>query len=151
MCFDRPWCFYLNEITAPTESFVKNCSFWWSPHFSLFEPPNNNHLKKYIQFHRPLIIPPPQPLETSPGETWTQSFVTNFLSFNSRQYESNHHKQDLLLTTSKISHYLLQLYILKVIKFRSAITSSTHPLSTHTHSLATHTLISHSQSIFSIL
>ena len=35
----------------------------------------------------------PSPTETSLGDTWTQSFVTSFLNFNHRQYESNHHKQ----------------------------------------------------------
>ena len=57
------------------------------------------------------------PTETSPEETQTQSFVTNFLSYTPRQYESNHRKQDLLITTNKISHSLLQLQIIKVIKF----------------------------------
>ena len=45
----------------------------------------------------------PPPAEISPEETSTQSFVANFLSFIPRQYESNHNKQDLLITTSKIS------------------------------------------------
>ena len=60
----------------------------------------------------------PTPPETSPEGTWVQSFIANFPSFNPRQYESHHHEQDLLITTSKISYYLLQLQIIKVIKFQ---------------------------------
>ena len=40
--------------------------------------------KKYIQFHWSLTLSPSPP-ETSPGEIRTQSFVTNFLSFNPSQ------------------------------------------------------------------
>ena len=50
--------------------------------------------------------------ETSPGDKWPQSLVTNFLNFIPR-YESNHHKQQLLITTSKISIRLPQLQIRK--------------------------------------
>ena len=40
--------------------------------------------KKSMKFERPsLHFPFPK---TSPGDTWTQSVVTNFLSFNPRQY-----------------------------------------------------------------
>ena len=55
---------------------------------------------------------PPLP-ENSPGDTWPQSLVTNFLSFNPPQYESNHHKQHLLICKSKISHWLPQILIRK--------------------------------------
>ena len=44
----------------------------------------------------------------SPGNTWTQSLVTNFLSFNLCKDHSSHHKQDFLDTTSNISHCLLK-------------------------------------------
>ena len=44
--------------------------------------------------------------EISPGNTWIQSLVTNFLSLNPRQYQSNHHMQDFLITTSNICHCL---------------------------------------------
>ena len=85
--------------------------FRWSPHFSAFEP-NNNPPKKYMQFQRshPIPLSP----EASSRDTWTQSLVTNFLSFNPCQHESNHKKQGLLITTSKISDCLLQLQIIKL-------------------------------------
>ena len=51
--------------------------------------------------------------DTSPGDTSAQLLVTNFLSFNPPQYKSNHHKQDLLITTSKIFRHLHQLQIAK--------------------------------------
>ena len=60
--------------------------------------------------------PPPLP-ETSPGDTWNQSLLTNFLSFNPPQYKSNHHKQHSLITTSKNSHCLLQLQIRNSLNF----------------------------------
>ena len=123
--FNRP---KFHEITALTELFIKNFFFWWSPHFSAFESPNNNPPKKYIRFQLPPIFPPPPPhptptpTETSPGK----------ISFNPRQYESNHQKQDLINTntTSKISHYFLQFRIIKVIKFqlRSACYYEFHAL-----------------------
>ena len=67
-----------------------------------------------LNFNSPPFLPPIP--KTSPGDTWTQSLATHFSDFNPLQYESNHHKQDLLITTSKIPHCLLQLQI-KVIKF----------------------------------
>ena len=57
-CFNRRWCFYLNEITTSAELFIKCFFFLWSPHFFAFEPPNNNPPKTYIQFHRPPILSP---------------------------------------------------------------------------------------------
>ena len=93
---------------------MKNVFFWWSPHFPAFEPPDYNPVKKihrYMQFQWPrTLLPSP---ETCPRVTWTQSSITNFLSLNPPQYESNHHKQDLLITTSKISHCFHQLQITK--------------------------------------
>ena len=59
-------------------------------------------------------VPPPLPIpKTRPGNTWTHPSVTNFLRLNPPQYESSHHKQDSLITTSKISHFLLQLQFMK--------------------------------------
>ena len=49
-----------------------------------------------------------QPPGTIPGNILTHFSVTNFLSSNSLQYQPNYHKQDILITTSKISHHLLQ-------------------------------------------
>ena len=51
--------------------------------------------------------------ETSTKDTWPQSLVSNFLSFNLSQYKSNHHKQHLLILESKIFHFLPQLQIRK--------------------------------------
>ena len=81
-------------------------------YFSTFEPPNNNAQKSIYAtstyFFLRLLH-----LETSPGDTWTKSSVTTFLSFNPRQYESNHYKQDLVVITSKTFHYLVQLQVIK--------------------------------------
>ena len=41
----------------------------------------------------------------------------NFFSLNPPQYESSHHKQDSLITTSKIFHFLFQLQIIKSYNF----------------------------------
>ena len=38
--FNRPWFPSLNGISASTNLFTKNLLFWWSPHFSTFEPSN---------------------------------------------------------------------------------------------------------------
>ena len=68
-------------------------------------PPN-----RYMPFH----FNGPPSLKTRPRDTWTQSLITSFLNFNLPQYESNHHhKQDLLVTTSKIFDCMLQLQIIK--------------------------------------
>ena len=70
-----------------------------------------------------------------PGDAWIQSLVANFLSVNPCQYKSNHEKQDLLITISKISDCLLQIQIIKSQNFflnQPAITNSTHSLSKHT-------------------
>ena len=64
-------------------------------HFSAFEPPNYNP-----PINLQPSIPPPLP-KTSPGDIWLQSLVTNIFSFHSIQYESNHHKQYLLIITSR--------------------------------------------------
>ena len=48
-------------------------------------------------------LQPPHIPETSPGDTWTQYSVANFLIFNPSQYWSNHQKQDLLIIASKSS------------------------------------------------
>ena len=54
-------------------------------------PPN-----RYMPFQQPTTLPPSP--ETNPGDTWIQSLISNFFSFNPPQYESNHHKQNLLIT-----------------------------------------------------
>ena len=63
------------------------------------------------------------------------ALVTNFLSFNPRQHESNYKKQYLLITISNISHCLLQLRIIKSQNStldQTAITNSTHSQSKYT-------------------
>ena len=85
-------------------------SMRWSPHFSAFVPTSQQKSPQTGTCHS-TILPPSS--KTSPEDTRSQSFITNFLSINPPQYESNHHKQDLLITTSKISHCLLQLQIIK--------------------------------------
>ena len=86
-------------------------SFDGHPIFLHLNPLTTIPSKRYMQFQWPrTLLPPPK---TSPRVTWTQSSITNFFSLNPPQYESNHHKQDLLITTSKTSHCLHQLQITK--------------------------------------
>ena len=112
---NRPWCSSLNGIKVLTKLFINNFLFWWSPHFSAFETTNKNLSERYMQNHPKKVhaisttLHPSPFLKTSPRDILTQSLVTNFVSFNPSQYESNHLKQDLLITTSTISHCLLQL------------------------------------------
>ena len=49
-----------------------------------------------------------QPPGTIPGNILIHFSVTNFLKSSSLQYQPNYHKQDFLITTSKIPHHLLQ-------------------------------------------
>ena len=77
----------------------------FTPFFSIYLPPYRNPPKTGTYAGTGTIStdhhPPPSPLstKTTPIDTWTQSLITNFLSFNPPQYESKHHKQDLLTTT----------------------------------------------------
>ena len=83
---------------------IKNFLFWLSPRFSTSQP----------QSPKPRVSHSLPTVKTSPGYTWPQLLVTNFLSANPPQYESNHHEQHLLATTSKISHCLPHLQITKL-------------------------------------
>ena len=83
-----------------------------TPYFSIFEHPNSNP-QKSIYATSTYFSPRLSHIETSPGDTWTKSSVTTFLSFNPRQYESNHYKQDLMIIKSKTFHYLVQLQVIK--------------------------------------
>ena len=56
-------------------------------------PPN-----RQISYQRPTTLP--RATETTPVDTWSQSLITKFLSFNPPQYKSKRHKQDLLITTT---------------------------------------------------
>ena len=140
--FNRPWCSSLNGIRASAELFIEIFFFKWSLHFTTFEPTNNNAPKKVYA----ISTNPLSPFETSPGDTWTQSLVTNFLNFNPRQYESNHHKHNLLITKSKISQCLLQLQTIKSQNF----TLDQPVIIYSTNSPCKHTPTPHFQSKFSI-
>ena len=74
-------------------------------------------------------------LNKSPGDKWTQLSVTNFLILKPPQYKWNHHKQDLLITSSKVCHFLLWLQIVKSKHFhlRPACNWEFHRNSTPTH------------------
>ena len=102
--FNRPWCSSLTGIRASTGLFIKTLFFWWSLHFFAFVLPKYNPPKKQFQRH-------PSLCRTNPRDTWAQLLEISFLCFNLPQHESNHHKQDLLISTSKISHYLFQFQI----------------------------------------
>ena len=116
-----------SHMESPTKLFIKKFFFWWSPHFSAFEPPNRNPPK---QVHVISTVHHPPSVSQNNSRRYIHLLITNFLGFNPPQYESNHHKQDLLITTSKISHCLLQLQIIKSLIFhlRSASTSTEPPL-----------------------
>ena len=65
--FNKPQCSSLNKIRSSTELFIKNFFLLWSPHFSGFELPNYNPLKKVhatSTTHCPLPPPPIQVQET---------------------------------------------------------------------------------------
>ena len=93
-----------SQMESPTKLFIKKFFFRWSPHFSAFEPPNKNPPNRYMSFQWPTTFPPS--LETSPGDTRTQSLINNFISFNPPQYQLNHHKQDLLITAAQASFFI---------------------------------------------
>ena len=93
-----------SQMESPTELFIKKFFFRWSPHFSVLEPPNKNPPNRYMSFQWPTTFPPS--LETSPEDTRTQSLITNFISFNPPEYQSNHHKQDLLITAAQARFFI---------------------------------------------
>ena len=102
--FNRPWCPSFNRIRALTDLFINNFVFQWSPHFFLFEPPNKNPQKKTHAIsaasHHPSI-------------PWNKS-RRQMNPVTRNYFPQNGHKQDLLITTSKISHSLFQLQIIKL-------------------------------------
>ena len=108
--FTRPQCPSLNGIRAWTALSLKNFFSWWLTHFSTFTPPKSNFQKSYMQFQRWSTLS--LPLKQF-QEIWTWSLVTNLLSFNLCQHESNYNRQYLLITIGNISHCLLQLRIMK--------------------------------------
>ena len=87
--------------------FVKQLNQLWFiriMYYRIKPPPKDT--QDFIRF------PAPPPLsETSPGDTGTQFSVIDFFKFNPTQYDSNHHKPNLLIITSKISYCLLQFQI----------------------------------------
>ena len=100
-----------SHMESSTE-FIKKFFFRWSPQFSASEPPNKNLPNRDMSFQWLTTLLLSQ--KTTLGNTWTQSLITNFLRFTLfSSYNWDHHKQDLLITTNKISHCLLQLQIIK--------------------------------------
>ena len=100
-------------------------SMRWSPHFFAFEPTSQQKSPQTGTYHFTML---PLSPKTIPEDTWTKSLITNFLSINLPQYESNHQKQDLQITTSRISHCLLQLQIIKSQNFHLTLAwTSTEP------------------------
>ena len=83
-----------------------------TPFFHIWTSHLQSHQKGWCSCKGP---PPSAPctLNTSLGNTWTQSSVNKFLSLKPCQYNWNHHRQDLLTSRSKISHCLLQAQIFK--------------------------------------
>ena len=85
----------------------------------------------YMPFQQPTTLPPPTP-KASLRDTWTQSLITNFLSFNPPQSVSvsmsqisttskiywppqarftDHHKQDFSLLATQTSHVVQENHI----------------------------------------
>ena len=105
------WCSFLNRIIFKRNYLQRISSFDCHLIFSFLNLPTKISPKKV---HAISTVPPTSPSrDTSPGDTSAQLLVTNFLIFNPPQYKSNHHKQDLLITTSKIFRHLHQLQIAK--------------------------------------
>ena len=83
-------------MESPTELFIKEI-FRWLLHLSAFEPPNENPSKQVY------VISTASFPETTPGDTWTQSLITNFLNVNLPRVKppqakfTDHHKQDFSL------------------------------------------------------
>ena len=110
-----------NHNSPPTSTFSTVLSFEDSPIFSpsLNSPtttpkvlavsidPDVPHIKQNKGFNRNYF--------KNFFFLWSP-FFTDFLSLNPPQYKWSHHKQDSLITTSKISHFLLQLRIKKSYK-----------------------------------
>ena len=84
------------SLMQSSVEFLKKFSFRWSPQFSAFDPPNNNPQNRYMSFQRSITLPLSS--ETALGNTWTQSLITNSLSFNPLQYIV----ATIEITTSKI-------------------------------------------------
>ena len=111
-----------------SKCYENDCG-WWDAPFMPWDLPVSNLYATYTPIAipitpSPLLLPP----ETRPGYTLTHQWVTNFISLKP-QYEPSHQKQDSLITTSKISNFLLQLYIVKSTTFtlnQPAITNSRH-------------------------
>ena len=116
------------------ELFIKNFFFWWSPHYSAFETPNNNPPKKYMQFQQ----------NSHSLITWNKSrrHMNPVLATNtSRQYESKarfleHYKWDLSLLAPALN--------CKIIKFSL---KSAYDYNSNTHK---HTRTPQFQDIFPI-
>ena len=76
---------FLLSIATPNKS-----TLWFQPPCTYLHPP----------------FPHPEP---RPRNTKTYLSVTNFLNLKPSQFSSSHYKQDSLITTSKISRFLLHL------------------------------------------
>ena len=90
--------------------------------FSAREPPSYNpppsQRKGYKQLQQFRTLPAAAQKKTR--NTWTNFSVADFLSLNPPQYERSQHKEDLRITTSKFTHFLLQ--------FQTVKSYNNHPL-----------------------
>ena len=94
--------FYRTVTHGKTDGILYNeilLSMGWSPHFSAFESTSQQKTSQTGTCHFTIF---PLSSKAGPEGIWTQS-----LFISPPQYELNHHKQDLLITTSKVSYYLL--------------------------------------------
>ena len=89
---------YLTVYIRPSHmesstQFITKFFFRWSTQFSAFEPPNKNPQNSCMSFQwATTLLPSP---ETTVGNRWAQSLITNFLFQPSllNSYNSDHHKQ----------------------------------------------------------
>ena len=90
------WCSSFNGIRTLTDWFINNFLFWWSPRFFIFD------LQKKSPQKSSCISTAPHFPKTSPGDTWTQLFVTNFLR----------------ITTSKIYWFPQEIFLIACSNFK---------------------------------
>ena len=78
---------------------IKNFFCWSSPHRSTFAPPNSSPQKSAWHSSGVQLSPLPLKQVQETHEPGLYLHLANFLTFNPRQYESNYHKQCLLIVT----------------------------------------------------
>ena len=116
---------------------MKTCfSFDGHRIFSHLNLPTTITPKSLCYFNSALPSLPPTLFKASPGDTWTQSLVTNFLSFNPRHYESITICNIYRSPQARFPIFFLKIHITKSYHIRSTCNYKFHALKVQTH---THT------------